>query len=442
MKEKLNLSKRHETFTDFNGVKPKVTLHEDGGYTLAFVFTPIPSLKELTYEEKLNLIAAQNEEKGFVVKYRRKDSIFLGKYQKGLKRSGNRIFSKKEWVHVVRFDGKRIVKSKENILVHESALEFLLAFFGVECLTEGLNPCACSLLFSKKPVLAGIFRQSITNGRDLLRVWLKGSYGLSRTPSYRVSRDFLNAFSFSRMIPTVADLRDFTTSLEAGMRLIADGNQQEDKEKDETRREHSMLFRDLVEDAVKLNLKVNPRWSYKRMLLEHQRTTEELMLRSPTELSDRSFYGQENTLHFQGLECSVLSTEREVFREASEMHHCIFNNYLDMIRRGDYLALSVTEPIRCTVGIRLGLGYRVGVPLDANSQPERIVSFDQVQRRHDLAVDNDIRETIRNLVEDNRDFFENLMKEARESFRESAKAGRPSPDRVAVPVRAQDDLPF
>lgn len=440
MKEKLNLSRRHETFTDFNGMKPQVTLHEDGGYTLAFVSNPLPSLKGLTYEGKMNLFTAQSIETGYVVKYRGKDSIFVGRYQKGLKRSGNRIFSKKEWVHVVRFDGKRIVKSKLCVVAYGDELDFLLAFFGVECLKEGLNPCALSLLFSKKPVLAGIFRQSITNGRDLLKVWLKGSYGLSRIPSYKVTQDFLNAFSFSRTIPTVADLRDFTTSLEAGMRLLADGNQQEDKEKDNTRREHQMLFRDLVEDAVRLNLRVNPRWSYKRMLLEHQRTTEELMLRSPTELSDRNFYGQENTLHFQGLECSVLSTEREVFREASEMHHCIFNNYLDMIRRGDYLALSVTEPIRCTVGIRLR--YKVGAPWDADTQQEKVVSFDQVQRRHDLAVNNDIRETIRSLVEDNKDFFGSLMKEARDSFRESAKADRPSPERVAVPVRAQDDLPF
>ena len=409
MKEKTDLSRRDRTFTHFNETPVQAAYPSDGGYTLAFVSGAVPSLRSLSYDEKYALLTKKPCERGYVVKYRDSKNIFVGIYEKTLCRTGERFYTVKKWMNVVRFDGKRIIKNNGAYDIER----FILEYFGLECIISEFSDRVVSYLLSKKTVLAGIFRQRITCGKDLVREWLKGSYHLTRIPSYKVAIAYLEKYACAFSVPSVADLQTFTTSLEKSMSLLSyERTGPLDFDSDERKRtlqEHGVLYEDLVKDAIALNIKVNPRWSHKRMVQEHQRTTEELMLRSDTVLSDRNYYGTAPEFQQGTLVCRVLASERELFREASEMHHCLYNNYRGRIERGTYLALSVVSPIRCTVGVYL--------QKPNFSDDERCaVYFDQVQQRHDLRVDDGTQDLLRHFVSDNSELFGDLMHKASESY--------------------------
>ena len=51
--------------------------------------------------------------------------------------------------------------------------------------------------------------------------------------------------------------------------------------------------------------------------------------------------------------CKLLSTEREVFTEGMEMHHCIYTNYWHQIKEHKYLAFSFEAAERFTLGLKL-----------------------------------------------------------------------------------------
>ena len=51
--------------------------------------------------------------------------------------------------------------------------------------------------------------------------------------------------------------------------------------------------------------------------------------------------------------CKLLSTEREVFTEGMEMHHCVYTNYWHRIKEHKYLAFSFEAAERFTPGLKL-----------------------------------------------------------------------------------------
>ena len=355
MRKKLDLSTRHLTFTEFNGKTAQVTVTEDG-YKIRFVENPLPTIKGLPFTDKVRIAENTAQERGLVVTYKGNKNIFFGHYLKQYRRIGKKVFPSTSWLYAIRYDGKRIIKTVSSTLYNHTELANLIfRYFGIECILYTYNKdYAIAALMGSKTVLKAICQQKVTNARDLTRVYLQAITGIKTMPSYETAAIYIQ--NLQKYELNLVDLANFTTSFEKSMLLeigACENNRQYVDDTDLAKRYR--IFRDLVRDAVKLDIKVNPDWSLKRMEEEHQRNTERIMLETEQKLSDEQLYKSPTDIEGQEIKGTVLSTEKQVYREAAQMHHCLYNHYFYSIQQGKYLALSLTKPERCTVGLCLKL---------------------------------------------------------------------------------------
>ena len=109
------------------------------------------------------------------------------------------------------------------------------------------------------------------------------------------------------------------------------------------------LFRDMINQALALGKKINPKWSEKRMDEEHTKMTREIM---QAEIKEKKQIPVHKDCPMFKYPCKILNTERDVFDEGLEMHHCIYTNYWNRIRDKRYLGIAFTQPERFTLGLR------------------------------------------------------------------------------------------
>ena len=356
MRYKTDLSRRYETFKEFYDKRNEIgcenttvvlpveaTVKEDGTYFLKCVTTDyrVPDLRTLTREEKYIVCSTSNCERGFRVTYKGPSNIFIGLYKREATRIGRRFFVRTTWIHAIRSEGRRMITSSHNSVTDYSQLvEFILRYFGVECITthDTLN---------SKAVLRGIFNQKITNDRDAVKAFLTAVAGRKVTVPYPLAKAYIQ--NRSGFLVNIADLMEYTTSAEAGMRLLV-------SEDSATSMDENIkyIFKDLIKDAAALDIKVNPSWSLRRMKDEHTRNNRTLMMRQLDKVDAKPLYADHETAVADGgLKGTVLSSERDVFAEGYEMDHCVYTHYFTSIQKGDYIAMRITTPCRCTVGISI-----------------------------------------------------------------------------------------
>lgn len=101
-------------------------------------------------------------------------------------------------------------------------------------------------------------------------------------------------------------------------------------------------FIDMCDQAVLLETMVDPYWSAKRIQIEHERMTHEIMELQMDAVSDTPIEGLDEIKDYVDNEyMTLLVTERDVFREGKTMHHCIYTNYWQRISNKKILCIHV-----------------------------------------------------------------------------------------------------
>jgi hypothetical protein len=109
------------------------------------------------------------------------------------------------------------------------------------------------------------------------------------------------------------------------------------------------LSRDLYEQAMILNKKVNPSWSEKRVKEVHDEWTREIMYLSIKSLELHDYNYSSITLPER---LSFIENNIKLFEEGSIMKHCIYTNYEARIMNKKYFGLKYSHgDIRATVGL-------------------------------------------------------------------------------------------
>ena len=148
----------------------------------------------------------------------------------------------------------------------------------------------------------------------------------------------------------IAWMQSHTTDTNAALMVMISGQVEIDDIKPTAEQEEkSTIFYDMLKEAMALNVKINPKWSLNRMKEEHQKMTEELMKKDFEGKEQVNLYGESPIFDYP---CKLLCTEKEVFMEGYEMHHCIYTCYWNRIRGHKYLAFAFDAPERFTLGLK------------------------------------------------------------------------------------------
>lgn len=143
---------------------------------------------------------------------------------------------------------------------------------------------------------------------------------------------------------SIYDLKDITNNVQEAMRVFL--------EVDKLCHTDSYLYYDVYRSAIMLGEKVNPKWSMNRLREEHKRQIRELTLADIESKDDTNLYAGYAYPYNEHI--ALLRTEREVFMEASEMHHCLHSNYWNDIQNYRYMAFSVSyNGERATMGVSI-----------------------------------------------------------------------------------------
>lgn len=182
---------------------------------------------------------------------------------------------------------------------------------------------------------------------------------------------------------SLLDLKDFTKNINDSIRIYCDS------------KDKKQIYYDLLNSAVKLGETVDFTWSAKRIEEEHLRQTRKLMeieiaKKDQTPIYKNLFETPDN-IH-------ILNTEREIYREGKNMHHCIYTNYYNSIKNHRYIAFHMNSPQDCTFSVKIN---------DGN------VLFDQIYLKYDKSVEPSTRvialEFIEKHTKDIQKMFEEII---------------------------------
>ena len=101
-------------------------------------------------------------------------------------------------------------------------------------------------------------------------------------------------------------------------------------------------FTDLCDQAIIMEMKVDPMWSEKRCEIEHQKLTKLIMEMEIDSIDNERIEGLEELKEFiDSPFITLLDNKRAVFMEGKLMSHCIYTNYWTRISQKDILCLHV-----------------------------------------------------------------------------------------------------
>lgn len=121
------------------------------------------------------------------------------------------------------------------------------------------------------------------------------------------------------------------------------------------------ILEDMQEQALQLECKIDYTWSHKRIHNEHTNMTMKLMEYEGQNLSDEPL---EHLLTMKEVipvlpSMKLLTSEKEVFVEGSNMKHCVYTNYWDRIKDRRYLVFHIhMNDQDWTLGLNMLIGSR------------------------------------------------------------------------------------
>lgn len=194
---------------------------------------------------------------------------------------------------------------------------------------------------TNKTLLKEVLLGNITNPEAYYKWILKHTYRTEAIP-WKLFRDYAN----SHMRMSIYDLLDATINPKMAIEVWLAASKQNNWQ-------FHRLLEDSIITALRLGEKINPQWSEKRLASEHQRHIEMIQLKKIESMDNSPASHVFDAFDFpEGVKW--LNTEGEVFREASNMHHCLHSNYWKRIKTGDYIAFAVDHnDEHFTLGCRL-----------------------------------------------------------------------------------------
>lgn len=118
----------------------------------------------------------------------------------------------------------------------------------------------------------------------------------------------------------------------------------------------SFILEDMQKQAEILEQKIDYTWSVKRFSQQHQDWTKEIMELKSDNLSDEFIpalqwlYDQKHLVHPS---MRLVCTEKDMYLEGSFMSHCVYTNYYNQVKAGEYVVYHVDHNgEQATAGIR------------------------------------------------------------------------------------------
>lgn len=305
----------------------------------------LPDLKGKTVTQKQTLFDEWKDrgcEWFYIFKQWDNGDFHYAECEKRLVRTGRRVFVSSRWIIKAGvYNGKVYNKGLS------STTGRLLKELGRECLSELFRSRYLTLT---NYMLKGFSKGKFTSERELVRAWLRQSYHITEPVNLK---NLILAIKKHRIPVSMADLRDFTTSIDKAVEFFLADQKIYETGFSNIYSEQYSLFVDLIKDAVFLDTRVNPEWSLKRMREVHQKNIKKILDVQMEVIDNVVYYPSDEGLTAQEgvLNVELIPDLKETFRESKEMNHCIYYNYRNSILNKHYLALRVLSPERCTVGV-------------------------------------------------------------------------------------------
>lgn len=191
------------------------------------------------------------------------------------------------------------------------------------------------LPFLTKGILEKILNRKITNPLGFFEAWLKAQR-IKASP--RLVFKAVNASSpfsvYSMMLKYQSIFEHMDQFLEKIIDHYGNGPRSGSMNGD---------FIDMCDQAILLETTVDPYWSDKRVQIEHQRMTKEIMELQLDAIADQPIKGLDKIAELvaDNQYVKLLDNERAVFIEGKMMSHCIYTNYWSKISSKAILCFHV-----------------------------------------------------------------------------------------------------
>lgn len=330
--------------------------------------------KNLSYNDLYKLYSERIGRTTAVIT-RKGDNLYCGYRDSSLERRGKRFYIYSRYTLSVIITPRSIkVKGDINYL-----FKFLCAKYGIKydyLSTNNETMQIPATIF--KDILIG----KIWGKESLYKDWM--SILKIKNVSWKVFAKYYSLLGTHYLY----DLQSFTKNLENSMRVMIDCMEN---------RKNATIYIDALTSAAQLNQIIDFTWSEKRMESEHQKQTD-LILEQELTSKDRSLIYD---ISFHSSNFILLNTEMDIFKEAKNMHHCLYNCYYNKIKSHDYIAFHINTPESCTLGIRRGYNNNI--------------ILDQIYLKYDKPVSEETRKIALDFIQDNYSIFDRMLKTKEEN---------------------------
>lgn len=317
------------------------------------------NFNELNFSEKLRFVGNENIIYYLSVK---NDNLFFGLKEIVVKRVGKTIYKSSRWTDT-------IVVSSSKVSIKDISLNSVKTFLSIIGINffDTLNGSE-SMFLRKSFMIAAILRKKVYNIETYFKQILACSYKLHNFDWKLFRRFFKSHFMFP-----LNDLLCFTKNLTNSMREVINSEDDYDK---------LVLLQDILKCAVKLDEIVDFTWSNKRLQIEHNRQNSKLHLKELESKDEQNIYN----ISLDTENIKLLNTEKQVFLEGLNMHHCLYNCYWQNIKEKRYIAFHMNFPEDCTFSCKLVNGKLI---------------FDQIYLAYDKQVLPETKEIARQFIDAN-----------------------------------------
>ena len=267
----------------------------------------------------------------------KENQLFFGLKNTSLKRSGRNIYKSNLWTNV-------IVVTPKSVKVSKLDTNSMKVFYNILDVNFIQDLTSKEFGYLMKPTIIGaILRKKVYSIETYYKCILSNIYKIKNV-SWRLFREFtqLNFHTYS-----VLDLFCFTKDISKSMQILIKLSSERSRSFWVINNKYNLII-DLIDCAIKLNEVVDLTWSDKRLEEEHKRQNAEFNLQA-IKLKDNSpifdTFLDTDTI-------KLLNTEKDVFLEGTNMHHCLYNCYWDSIKRKKYIAFHMTSPEDCTFSFK------------------------------------------------------------------------------------------
>lgn len=274
-------------------------------------------------------------------------NVILSLKEKSIAFSGDHFFISSKELGVFNYN-KMEKKVKCNTFSKTEVLRALIEFPQFDWLKDARDQKYVSDTMFCNSIVRDILLGKLTNAEGIVKKYL--ALNKIKRVNWRTFAIYSTQLYSYQQYP-IAWMQSHTTDTNAALMVMISGRVEiDDNKPTPEQKEKSTIFYDMLKEAMALDVRVNPRWSLKRMKEEHKKMTEELMKKDLEGKKQVNIYGDSPKFDYP---CKLLSTEREVFMEGSEMHHCLYTCYWHDIKEHKYLAFAFDASERFTLGLEL-----------------------------------------------------------------------------------------